>query len=174
MSDYWKNRRDLKYLRRVVDLARTFVPGGGHVLDVGGRDCEYILWFDWFSHKSVLDIRPAAKLDGVESIRADFRDYKPPRQFDLVTCLQVLEHLDDPAPFMRKLLATGRVLIASVPYRWPKGACRWHRQDPVDDRKLDAWAGRAPSERRVVTDRGVKRLIAVYVCNGARGGDGAC
>jgi len=73
-----------------------------------------------------------------------WRDYAPPAAFDLVVCLQGLERLEDSAPFARKLLATGRTLLRSVPYRWPAGRNLGHLQDPVDEDRLARRVGRSP------------------------------
>lgn len=152
----------MRYYSQVLALARLHAPGGGSVLDVGGRDCEYIAWFDWFRRKVVLDLKPPPPRPGVETVAGDFLAWQPDAVFDLVLCLQVLEHLADPASFCRKLLATGRVLIISAPYRWPRGQCRYHLQDPVDEAKLLGWAGRPAVELTTVRDGSLARLIAVF------------
>lgn len=106
------------------------------------------------------------ELPGIVTHRGDFMDYEPGRDFDLVLCLQVLEHLPDPAAFCRKLLRLGRVVIVSVPYRWPPDKTGDHLHDPVDRKKLRAWAGRGWIGREIVEDfkgpRG-RRLIAVFI-----------
>ena len=76
-------------------------------------------------------------------------------------CLQVLEHLEDPETFARKLFESGRSVIVSVPYRWPAGLRPGHVQDPVDEAKLIGWTGRTPVETCVVRN-GRDRLIAVF------------
>src|SRR5262245_51157936 len=91
----------------------------------------------------------------------DFMAYQPAERFDLVICLQVLEHLPEAALFARKLVETVRTIIVSVPYKWPKGKCRWHLQDPVDETKLDGWMQKKPIDVSVVTDREA-RMVAVY------------
>jgi hypothetical protein len=160
---YWQARRTMRYYTRVLDLARHFAPAGGGVIDVGGRDCEYIAWFDWFERKVVLDLKPPPERPGVEVVAGDFLTYSPPQPFDLVLCLQVLEHLAEPAQFCRKLLSTGPVVIVSVPYLWPRGMCSFHLQDPVDEARLADWAGVPPVEQSIVRDGARERLVAVFV-----------
>ena len=76
--------------------------------------------------------------------------------------MQVLEHLDRPGAFCKKLLATGRMVIISVPYRWPKGLYARHVQDPVDEDKIFQWIGKPCIDKAVVIDSKLKRLVAVY------------
>jgi len=159
---YWSDRQHMRYYSQVLIYAQRFAAGGGSVLDVGGRDCQYIAWFDWFRRKVVLDLKPPPPWPGVETVAADFLAWQPDAVFDLVLCLQVLEHLADPISFCRKLLAAGRVVIISVPYRWPKGLCRYHLQDPVDEAKLQGWAGQLMGEYSIVRDGNRDRLIAVF------------
>ena len=111
----------------------------------------------------------------VETVVADFRDFEPEGPFDLVLCLQVLEHLARPEPFARKLLQTGRTVIISVPHSWPAGGVESHLQDPVDEAKLRLWTGAEPVETSVVDD-GKQRLVAVYraqATDSARGASAA-
>jgi hypothetical protein len=98
---------------------------------------------------------------GVETVVADFYDYDPDGLFDLVLCLQVLEHLPRPRPFAHKLLRIGRTVIISVPYRWPAHEHGSHLHDPVDEAKLRRWTGAEPVETSIVDD-GKQRLVAVY------------
>lgn len=152
----------MRYYTQVLDFARQYAPAGGSILDVGGRDCEYIQWFDWFDRKVVIDLKPPLASPGVETLAGDFLTWQPAGQFDLVICLQVLEHLSDPASFCRKLLQTGRTVIVSVPYRWPKGLCKYHVQDPVGEAKLQGWAGKPPRNSSIVRDGNRERLVAVF------------
>ena len=91
-------------------------------------------------------------------INAEFLTWEPDRQYDLVLCLQVLEHIPDPTPFARKLFACGRVVVVSVPHRWPEGSCGEHVHDPVDEGKLREWSGREPMKWETVD----ARLISAY------------
>lgn len=159
---YWDSRRHLRYYREAVRLAREHVPGGGRVLDVGAHEAELLRELDWFERRVALDVRYVMPRSGVETVVGDFRDYRPDGDFDLVLCLQVLEHLPDPSAFARKVLATGRTAIVSVPYRWPADARDSHRHDPVDEAKLRAWTGAEPVESSLVEDPGGWRLVCVY------------
>jgi hypothetical protein len=159
---YWDARRHLRYYREAARLARVHVPEGGAVLDVGAHEAELVAELDWFARRVALDTRYVMPRRGVETVVCDFAHYRPDGRFDLVLCLQVLEHLADPAAFARKLLATGRTAIVSVPYRWPAGELESHRHDPVDEAKLREWTGADPIDSALVDDHGRPRLICVY------------
>jgi hypothetical protein len=161
LTGYWVERKHFQYYTEVARLAQRHAPAGGSVLDVGAADTEVLHRLDWFRRRVALDRRPARTHPGIERVVSDFLDYRPPGPFDLVLCLQVLEHLAQPDPFTRKLLLTGRLVIVSVPYLWPAGLSPNHVQDPVDEAKLRSWAGRAPMETSIVRN-GRDRLIAVF------------
>lgn len=159
---YWKTRKDLLYYGEVLRLARKHCPGARSVVDIGSMASPFILKFDWIPDKTSLDLRVTGRLRGCRCLKADFMSHRFTRSFDLVLCLQVLEHLEAPAPFARKLLATGRTVIISVPYKWPRGLDPNHVQDPVDEAKLLEWTGRPWLEHVVARElNGVERLIVV-------------
>jgi 2-polyprenyl-3-methyl-5-hydroxy-6-metoxy-1,4-benzoquinol methylase len=166
LSNYWGRRRHRQYYREVERLARAYAPAGGSVLDVGAADTELLHRLDCFARRVALDRRPPRPHPNIERVAADFMDYRPPKRFDVVLCLQVLEHLTAPEAFARKLLATGTRIIISVPYRWPAGRTPGHVQDPVDETMLARWAGQPPVETHIVRN-GVERLIAVFRGTGA-------
>jgi hypothetical protein len=159
---YWEGRKHLVYYREVVRLAKRHCAAAHTVIDVGAKQNPFVLQLDWIAHKTRLDIEPAAALPGCLTIQADFMEYCIGEPFDLALCLQVLEHLENPEPFARKLLAAGRTVILSVPYRWPAGLAPSHRQDPVDELRLRQWTGEPWVDQSLVRERnGLERLIVV-------------
>lgn len=158
---YWDARCHFRYYREVVRLARHHVPEGGRVLDVGAKEVELLRELDWFRSRVALDVDYVMPRRGIETVVADFYEYEPDGRFDLVLCLQVLEHLPEPERFARKLLRTGETVIISVPYRWPAKADGAHMHDPVEESKLRAWTGVEPIDSAVV-ENGKQRLVAVY------------
>jgi hypothetical protein len=165
---YWQTRENARYLRAVRALADRSIAEGGvkSILDVGSNGCAYLDWFPSVSPRVSLDIVKPYASDGVEGIKADFLAYKPDRRFDLVLCLQVLEHIPDAAQFAQRLLAvTERRLVVSVPYKWPAGRSEWHVHDPVDEAKMLGWFGREPDYQSVVLEKiwfGKARLVCCY------------
>jgi SAM-dependent methyltransferase len=159
---YWENRKNLQYYQTVVELARKYAPGATQAIDIGSNITQVIHRLTWIPRRIALDIEEIPPASDVEAIRADFLKYDPGTIFDLVLCLQVLEHLEDPEPFAQKLLRTGRTLILALPYRWPHGLVGSHIQDPVDEDKLFSWTHTQPVETAMITDRRRQRLVAVY------------
>ena len=87
------------------------------------------------------------------------------KKYDVVVCLQVLEHIDHDIvkKFTQKLFQVGKTVIISVPYKWELGKCKYHVHDPVDESKLYSWTKRYPKKTWIITEKnGVKRLIALY------------
>jgi hypothetical protein len=158
---YWDGRKHYRYYQEVVRLAREHAPGGGRVIDVGAGEAELLDRLGWFESRTALDRRYVPPRPGLDIVVADFREYQPQHGFDLVLCLQVLEHVPDPKAFARKLLDIGRTVVISVPHRWPASDHEPHLHDPVDAATLEDWTGTAPVETLVVGD-GKPRLIAVY------------
>jgi hypothetical protein len=159
---YWDSRKHLNYYQQVLKYAQKYVPQGRSVLDVGGSDCDYISWLSWIPYKEVVDVKARKSIEGIVNTCCDFLAYKTEYTFDLVLCLQVLEHLKDPGTFCDKLLSMGKYIIVSVPYKWPHGTCAGHIQDPVDEKKLRLWMRLETIEKNIVTDGRMRRLVAVY------------
>jgi hypothetical protein len=169
-DDYWAARRRLRYYGEVVRLARRWAGDARSVIDVGSGNLPLVLELDWIPSKTSLDFYHRGRLPGCTNLRADFMAYAPPQRLDLVVCLQVLEHLQRPDLFAAKLLQTGRTVIISVPYRWPKGRTASHLHDPIDQEKLLGWTKKPWIDEVVVReDAGDERLIVVLEGNQAPG-----
>lgn len=165
-ADYWANRGGLNYYATVRELLEKLSPGGS-ILDVGGWDTPVVTW-GTFRRRYTCDLGHNPRFPGVVSHVGDFLSWRPPELMDVVTCLQVLEHIPDgPAQrFGRKLLETGKTIIVSVPYLWPPGAEPDHVQDPVDLEKLERIMGERSKFSSVIPD-GPKctrpRLVAIWI-----------
>ena len=165
-GDYMRQRQDLLYYQYFRYMIRCLGPQAGSIVDVGSGNMPYLEWFDWIPERVSIDINVPYSSDAVRGIRGDIFKLSFERPFDICTCLQVLEHISDPAPFARRLLELGRIVLVSVPYCWPKGTTKWHVQDPVDLEKLSGWFGRPPNYHQLVQEpfggRSGARMFALY------------
>lgn len=160
-QQYAAERSGMKYYRVVKEFIQEYSPGES-ILDVGcgGTDTIYTGEFDL---RTVVNLDPVPEYPGVETVIGKFPEVQLPRdRFSVVTCLQVLEHLTDDAmqPFVERLFSlASHVVIVSVPFQWPRGACSHHVQDPIDCAKLQRMLGRPWNKSSIVTDHGMKRLV---------------
>jgi hypothetical protein len=165
-SAYYERRRDLIYLHAARQACQRFVPCPRSVIDVGSNGTPTLEWYRGVaSTLTSVDMKRPYLAEGVEGIRADFFEYEPQTNFDLVTCFQVLEHVPDARRFAQKLLKTASVVVVSVPYKWPAGASKHHVHDPVDLAKMYWWFRRHPQfsyVAREVMEGARPRLIHVY------------
>jgi hypothetical protein len=161
----------MRYYAEVLRLARKYAPAAESVLDVGPNGTPLVCELDWIASKTVIDLG-SQPIPGATCLQGDFLQYRPERPFDLVLCLQVLEHVGPAGQFAQRLLAAGRLVIVSVPYRWPAGSCVHHVHDPVDEDKLRGWMQQPLLEHRIIRDGARDRLIAVLSGKAAaRAGD---
>lgn len=163
---YWSTRKHLVYYSVIDRYVRYVGRNAKTLLDVGGT-APYIEWFDWIPALRTLDIAAPYHSDRVTAIRMDLYEYVPKQKFDIVLCLQVLEHLTDPKRAVDKIKALTDTVILSVPYKWDprKTARAGHVQDPVDEAKLDGWVGRKPVSSTIVNEPFLPefpRLVAWY------------
>ena len=163
---YWEERSDLIYYRVVDYLVRCVGAKATSIIDVGTGKCPYLEWFHWIEKKTSIDIIAPYASETVEAIYGNILTTELPQKFDLCLCLQVLEHVQDPAPFARRLTELGKRVIVSVPYNWPPGQTPGHVQDPVDLDLLSQWFGRRPNYHIIVQEplrtKKHERLIAIY------------
>jgi hypothetical protein len=145
---------------------RCIGANAGSLVDVGSGNAPYLEWFDWIPRRVSVDLETPYRSDTVQGVAGDIRSLQFDEVFDICTCMQVLEHVPEPEPFARRLLELGRVMLVSVPYKWPKGSNPDHVNDPVDLDALVRWFGRKPNYHLVVREpfvgrKGV-RLFAIF------------
>jgi hypothetical protein len=161
---YWEQRKDAIYLFAAKLICNKYGGDPASVVDVGSNGTPTLEWHrDTAVELVSVDLREPYRAAGVLSLKCDFLKYQPPAPFDLATCFQVLEHVRNPAAFARRLLAIARVVIVSVPYKWRKGLCKYHLQDPVDEAKMFDWFEQEPTFSYVARELNRRaRLINVY------------
>lgn len=68
-------------------------------------------------------------------------EYKPKKTFDLLLCNQVIEHVEDPAAFMKKMIESATISIISAPYNWPScGKECGHKTDNITPAMFAEWS----------------------------------
>lgn len=163
-SSYWLKREHSNYLCEIRKIINQIGIGARSIIDVGSNGCPYLDWFAWIPERYSVDLRKPYKAPGIVDITTDFLKYNPDKTFDILTCLQVIEHVPDAQAFCQKLLKTARILVVSVPYQWPAGATTGHIHDPVDLEKMNNWFGREPNYYSLIAESNsfLQRLISVY------------
>ncbi|MFQ8429987.1 class I SAM-dependent methyltransferase [Amaricoccus sp. W119] len=163
---YWRKRTDLMYYQYFKYFVRCLAPNAKSLIDIGSGNAPYLEWFDWIPDRVSFDKAHPYQSETVRGLEGDFFTFDFGQRFDLVTCMQVLEHIPDAERFARRLTEIGDLLLVSVPFRWPKGQTRGHVNDPVDLKKLSRWFGREPNYSMIVREPFVKRagarLFAIY------------
>jgi len=107
---------------KVVEVALRFSPAGGHALDLGagsGALAERLQAAGF--HVTAADIENYFELP-TEFMKLDFNDPNfdraLAREFDLITSVEVIEHLENPTAFLRsiaRLLKPGGTAILTTP-----------------------------------------------------------
>jgi len=166
MSKYWQRRKRDEYYAKAVMLLVKYVPAPATVLDVGGNvsgGCKYLDWLPaGYTCTSVEYAAGNEAIPGVTVYHEDFMSWEAPATYDAVMCLQVLEHVDDPWRFTRKLFSLAPRRIISVPYMWPEEQCEYHQHDPVDEIKLQTWTRYPPHHQYFVDKHPCRRLVGLY------------
>lgn len=170
LTQYWRKRRRLAYYTLAIEYIKQYAGDRKTLLEVGGgvtRGVRYLNQLPHWDRVSVeLPSPERRQLPGVRVVEQDFLAWAPDRSYDVVMCLQVLEHVADPTAFAAKLFSCAtRLVVISVPYQWKRGAEPTHSHDPVDRVKLKSWVGREPVQSRVVDAHPYRRLVAAYHAN---------
>ncbi len=160
-EEYVSNRKNFKYYKVVKNILKIFSSKKKSIIDVGSANVDLMSEFDFIKRVSV-SLIGAINSSKVSGYEMDFFNYVPDKKFDVVTCLQCIEHVDRARDFTQKLLNTGKILVISLPYKWKKGRCKSHVQDPVDEAKIYSWVGKKPQFTFYVKDGNSWRIICVY------------
>ncbi|KAL1515562.1 hypothetical protein AB1Y20_002182 [Prymnesium parvum] len=188
-SEYWRQRRYYLFYKHLLCVVWRYAARASSVLDVGSAVPPFINLLTWITNKTILGPRFAGNVAkggaemysleriqtkyGVGAIQADFLEWASPdtarpaaaMAADMVLCSEVIEHVDQPQEFVRKLLKTAPVVILSVPYRWK--ACDHvkchHKVNSITREMIRGWAGRQPDAYDLVKESsGEQRIICVF------------
>lgn len=161
VNAYYLERKNFNYYKKVLEIVKSLTFKS--IIDVGANRSPILENIDNSIDKVLIDLNDIPIIDGIRNIKGDFYTWNPDKQYDVVLCLQVLEHLENPKLFANKLFQIANdTVIISVPYKWKKGFCKYHVQDPVDLQKLKSWTNKDPTYHFIVRDNMIDRLICVY------------
>jgi hypothetical protein len=125
-------REHLVYYDSLYFLALQFGRNANNMLEVGCAIDPFAQYLTWIPDKTCVapyrvnyegkdeeSNTPDDTSRIVNFVEADFVKYPVvPKTYDLIVCSQVVEHVPDPAAFMKKLIESAETSIISVPYDW--------------------------------------------------------
>lgn len=166
-AKYYDDRKDFLYYKKCIDILQELSSYNKSIIDVGGWKGDFIKNLHFFNDRTVTDLhkKPSNFPSNVKFISGDFTKINFNRKYDIVTCMQVLEHIPHNKihQFTQKLFNLGKTVIISIPYKWDKNFCKYHIHDPVDEYKLYKWTKKVPSKLYLVRENNkTERLIAIY------------
>lgn len=119
---WWRARR-----RRILPLIARHTPSHGAILDVGCAGGVLFPYLDRIGEAWGIEPDPALVGDDNQyrnriHLGVLDEDYRPPRKFNVVLFLDVLEHLDDPVGALRLAASVlerdGRVIVTVPAFLW--------------------------------------------------------
>jgi len=163
-TNYQAEREKYRYFRSTW-CALKFAGGRAKtIVDVGSAFPPFLRSVDWIPERLVVspyfpgDENPCGTEDscttwpGIAINVADFYRWRGGHSYDIVLCSQVLEHVDDPSTFLRKLLQTGSHIVVSVPYLWKDYHLQFHKSHYVSIRDVRRWAGKHERAYSVISE----------------------
>ena len=161
--DYWRRRKDYVYLQIARKIIEVVAPSASVVADVGSNRSPILDYYGPATTRYSVDIEAPYEAPGITSVRQDFLQWTPPHPVQVGSCLQVIEHVPDPAAFCRRMLETCEVSIVSVPYKEPPGRNPGHINTDIDEAMLEGWFGRRPNFSYIAKElSGDERIVCVY------------
>ena len=173
------SREALRYYDVAYAAARMLAPEAESALEIGCVKPAFVDHLTWIPERTCVSPyfagyktrNASAVADKDESrtsyVVADWMTFDETKtMFDLVVSMQVVEHVANPSDFVKKLLRAGKVVIISVPYKWPDcGARCSHKSHNISFTTMRQWSGREkPALSIVVRERGggAARLVVAY------------
>lgn len=160
---YYSNRQYKEYYAVVRDTVRRLQKTEplGSILDVGPADVPLVTGFG-IPDCTVLEPQFPRLFGGCEWLRGDICSYDFGRDFDLVLCLQCLEHIADIGAACAGLRRAARkFLVVSLPWQWGKGWEKGHIHDPVTMEWIVRHLG-PPSSHVLCDQLPARHIVCVY------------
>ena len=160
LNEYKEKVKDYKYYKLVKKLIKILSGNNKTILDIGSANIDLMSEYS-FSERVSVSLDGAINNDKIVGYQMDFFDFNVKKKFDIVTCLQVVEHIEDAKAFVQKILNSGKVCILSVPYKWEKDSCKYHVQDPIDENKIYGWTNTKSVFSFLVKDGSYRIIIVI-------------
>ena len=142
------------------ELLEKYSTGALTVLDVGAHDPYVLSQLTWVPTKVALDLQYGGnqlpvwqKARGMIFLQSDiFKTGFRGRQFDIVTCTQVVEHIPNGTVthFVRRMMQLAKTLIVTTTFELPYGVIHGHVQDPISQEKFRSWFDHPDVPGRIV------------------------
>jgi hypothetical protein len=147
-------RANLKYYQVVRRWLEELGPQNS-ILDVG---CSYStsVLFGNFRYRYALDLHKTPEIPGVIGIQNIWMYLL--MYVDVITCLQVLEHVDNPKEFAEKLRYSSKITIVSL--NWAPTEDHLHHW--IDVPWIIHVMQDEPEKSEITTDNHVKRYIGIW------------
>lgn len=144
INNYWTDRMNHDLYRLCAVMARAMFSDAKSAIDVGSYIGGLLCELDWIEERVASDIQSRlasnwSHVTDVKFVSGDAFEINFPQPFDLVISNQTVEHLEQPAEFIEKLLSLGRGLIVSTTYEVAAGTIDGHVQDPISFEKFRSW-----------------------------------
>jgi len=176
------NRKHMRYYDTLFYTTMQYGADAKSIIEVGCASDPFLKHLGWIDQRTCVapyfveygnDSGKYVHLNSTSDIKkvtADFMEYELPNdeKFDLLLCNQVLEHVPKPASFMKKLIASAKTSIISVPYNWGDcGETCNHKTHHITIDQLKKWsAPHVPVYHKIVEEEGSggnrKRVIVVF------------
>ena len=121
-TDEWEGRE--KNFRTIIKRLEKLEIGGKKLLDIGAASGIFVKLAIEKGYNAI-GIEPSAQLVneanekfGIDIIKGTIEDFEHREQFDIVTLLDLIEHVNDPESFLKKvspLVKKGGVLVIVTP-----------------------------------------------------------
>ena len=126
-QQYFEPRKNMIYYKYLRNLISICTINAKSILDVGAGEVDLLSHCINVAEKYSLDLHHPVCAEGIVGIKEDFLKYETNKQFDVVCCFQVIEHIMEVKKFCQKLLRLASFeVIVSVPYMWEKGKSKYH------------------------------------------------
>lgn len=163
LEAYWRERRDAVYIHVCRQLIKVIGSSAQVVADIGSNRTPTLDFFPGSPTKYSVD--PGSPYDGADVIpvREDFFHWNPPTRVQVVSCLQVMEHVENVRAFAARLLELGEVVLISVPFMEPPGLNEGHVHSRIKLESVEDWFGRKPNYHFIAKElSGAERIVCVF------------